>query len=102
MPIAKIYQTESFIKWKNKWNERLQKNNRPIQDSYKIMQENNPAVIPRNHQVEKALNVANQGDYAPCHHLLALSTPYKENKYTKIYQLPPKPDERIYQTFCGT
>jgi len=31
-----------------------------------------------------------------------LTTPYIDQPDYKEYMLPPKPDERVFQTFCGT
>ena len=59
-------------------------------------------VIPRNHQVEKALKAAEEGNYAPTKRLIErLKYPFKELA-NDPYILPPTPDERVYQTFCGT
>ncbi|GAB3117022.1 protein adenylyltransferase SelO [Novispirillum itersonii] len=64
----------------------------------------NPRRIPRNHQVEAALTAAtDSGDLRPLHRLLAaLATPYQDAPEHVAYTLPPQPQERVYQTFCGT
>lgn len=69
-----------------------------------LMRAHNPAVIPRNHRVEAALNVAvQQADFAPLETLLAvLSTPFTVKPEYADYSNPPEPSERVYQTFCGT
>jgi uncharacterized protein YdiU (UPF0061 family) len=60
----------------------------------------NPAVIPRNHQVEAALQAATLGDMAPFHSLLAaLQAPFTE---TQAYMLPAPTGFGPYVTFCGT
>jgi uncharacterized protein YdiU (UPF0061 family) len=60
----------------------------------------NPAVIPRNHQVEEALAAATAGDMAPFHALLAaIQTPFTE---TAPYMLPAPTSFGQYVTFCGT
>jgi uncharacterized protein YdiU (UPF0061 family) len=60
----------------------------------------NPAVIPRNHQVEAALAAATTGDMAPFHALLAaIQTPFRENE---AYGLPAPTGFGPYVTFCGT
>ena len=67
------------------------------------MQRTNPAVIPRNHLVEQALDAAYDHDFTPLHELLAaLKTPYDNRHRAEKYKRPPLPEERVYQTFCGT
>ena len=67
------------------------------------MRKNNPAIIPRNHKVEEALKAANEGDYKLFRKLVSvLENPYEDKVSLKSYQVPPKPNERVYQTFCGT
>jgi uncharacterized protein YdiU (UPF0061 family) len=64
----------------------------------------NPAFIPRNHLVEEALSAAvNNGDLAVFDNLLTvLSRPYDEQPAHRIYAEPPRPDQVVRQTFCGT
>ena len=80
-----------------KWRKRLGKN------SKNLMKLNNPAIIPRNHNVENVLRSAENNDLKPFNDLLqALKNPYTDQKVLSKYQsLPPKSDEK-YQTFCGT
>ncbi len=60
----------------------------------------NPAVIPRNHQVEEALAAATGGDMAPFEALLeAVSAPYVEREG---FMLPAPSGFGRYVTFCGT
>ncbi|MBP9182372.1 MAG: YdiU family protein [Fuscovulum sp.] len=60
----------------------------------------NPAVIPRNHQVEAALESATAGDMAPFQALLAAVTrPFDE---VQAYMLPAPTGFGRYVTFCGT
>jgi uncharacterized protein YdiU (UPF0061 family) len=102
-PQGKSYEQESFNQWHVRWLARLAKNNFPIEESMRVMKSHNPAVIPRNHQVEKALSAAETGDMQPFMDLLAvLEQPYQESAQTQIYQQPPEPSQRVYQTFCGT
>jgi uncharacterized protein YdiU (UPF0061 family) len=60
----------------------------------------NPAVIPRNHQVEAALTAATDGNTAPFHALLtAIRQPFTE---AEPYMLPAPSGFGPYVTFCGT
>jgi len=63
----------------------------------------NPAVIPRNHRVEEMIEAAVAGDFGPFERLMAvLARPYDDGPDTADYTRPPKPEERVHQTFCGT
>ncbi len=60
----------------------------------------NPAVIPRNHQVEAALDAATSGDIAPFTALLAaIQSPFTE---AEAFMLPAPTGFGAYVTFCGT
>ncbi|MEC9091628.1 MAG: YdiU family protein [Planctomycetota bacterium] len=102
-PTGPLYDDDTFKKWHARWQERLAKNQEPIESSLKLMRASNPAVIPRNHQVEQVLESATHGDLAPLKSLLtALQEPYKNSPDLKPYQSSPKPEEKVCQTFCGT
>jgi len=67
------------------------------------MKKNNPVIIPRNHWVEKALVSATSGDLTTMNLLLnALEHPYENSNDIDEFKQPPKPCERIKNTFCGT
>jgi len=84
--------------WKGKWQARLG-NQDPILTK-ELMKTHNPAIIPRNHQVEKALSAAEKGDYSVMNNLLtALKTPYEDSE---AYAHPPESIACGYKTFCGT
>ena len=63
----------------------------------------NPALIPRNHQIEAAINAAVQGDLARFHRLSqALQTPFDLASACNDLQVAPYPDQQVHHTFCGT
>ena len=64
----------------------------------------NPAFVPRNHLVEEALSAAvNNGDLSAFETLLTvLSHPYDDQPPHRRYAEPPRPDQIVRQTFCGT
>ncbi|MPN28161.1 hypothetical protein SDC9_175600 [bioreactor metagenome] len=68
------------------------------------MRNSNPAVIPRNHRVEEALEVAvKKGDYTVMERLLkVISKPYDHSKEQIDYFALPETSNRPYRTFCGT
>ena len=90
--------------WTGRWLARLARESHARQAAATLMRAHNPAVIPRNHRVEAALNAAVQReDFAPMATLLTvLSTPFTVKPAHAEYSTPPAPSERVYQTFCGT
>ena len=64
----------------------------------------NPAIIPRNHHVEAALAAAvDRADFAPFEAMVAaLASPFARDAELSPLAEPPGPDQRVYQTFCGT
>jgi protein adenylyltransferase len=90
--------------WVGRWQARLACESQARQAAATLMRAHNPAVIPRNHRVEAALNAAvQQEDFAPLETLLAvLSTPFTVKPAHAEYSKPPEPSERVSQTFCGT
>jgi len=91
--------------WLPKWRERL-----AVEEAVSAaeradsMRAVNPAFIPRNHRVEQAIQAALVGsDFGPFEILMrVLSAPYVDQPEFAEYMNPPKPDERVLQTFCGT
>ena len=63
----------------------------------------NPIIIPRNHIIEKIIQDAYQGDYSNLFEFNKnLKKPYDENNINYKYKKPPKDNEKVFQTFCGT
>ena len=89
-----------FADWQAKWLSRL---DNARGSAAAIMLANNPAFIPRNHRVEDALSAANHGDFAPFETLLkVLATPFEDQPDAVLFEAPPRPDEVVHATFCGT
>ena len=99
----KIYKKNDFINWKNRWIKRSMLNNSAKEKQSKIMEENNPTVIPRNHKVEEALAEAEKGNLDKIKKLLTIfKNPYDNQNNIKEYQVPAPSSNKKYQTFCGT
>jgi len=89
--------------WLRDWRERLTHDPQSTTERVVGMRAASPAFIPRNHRVEFALDAAEKGDLAPFHKLLGiLQRPYEEQPDMDEYNQPPRPSERVLQTFCGT
>ncbi len=90
--------------WLANWRTRLLRDPQAPAERAAAMRATNPAIIPRNHRVEHAIEAAiERDDFAPFHALNeALSHPYEDRSDTAAYAEPPQADERVLQTFCGT
>ena len=63
----------------------------------------NPVVSPRNHQVERAIRAAFEGDFSVFHELRqVLAEPFTLQEGLGHYSEPPRVHERVEVTFCGT
>jgi uncharacterized protein YdiU (UPF0061 family) len=94
----------AFREWVQVWRSRLAREPQPGSEHAAFMRLVNPAVIPRNHRIEAVIVAAvERGDYAPFEELSRiLSRPYEEQPSFAAYANPPRPEERVLQTFCGT
>jgi uncharacterized protein YdiU (UPF0061 family) len=96
--------TAAIDAWTADWRTRLEAEPLPAAGTAAAMRRVNPAVIPRNHQVERVIRAAVESDdFAPFHSLVeATGHPYEERDGSAAYMAPPQPHERVQQTFCGT
>ena len=102
-PVGTQYQEDSFEQWYARWKTRLKRNEEPLSSAVDLMRNFNPAVIPRNHKIEQALDAASEGERDSFFALLeALKKPYSDTERCASYQLPPTQEEQVLHTFCGT
>lgn len=99
-----LFGTPEFAEWHERWQARLDRQQGEKEVSGQLMRTNNPAVIPRNHRVEEALERAeNHGDLSVMEKLLAvLSDPFAHSPEQAEYAELPAQCNTSYQTFCGT
>ncbi|AWT58937.1 MAG: hypothetical protein DF168_00109 [Candidatus Moanabacter tarae] len=97
--LAALFKTRpDFESWLTKW-----KNLADPVNCLTHMRANNPILIPRNHRVEQAIQKAYSGNFAPFHRIVdALAHPYVEQPDYADLETPPKPEEIVHHTFCGT
>lgn len=92
-----------FGEFESAWRARLERQEASHSDVRAGMNRVNPKFIPRNHQVERAIQSAIAGDLGVFHELNAVLTrPFDEQPEHAAYAEPPTPDEQVTQTFCGT
>jgi uncharacterized protein YdiU (UPF0061 family) len=99
-----LFGTPEFAQWHELWQARLGRQQESKASSHQLMRNSNPALIPRNHRVESALEAAvEQGDYSVMERLLdVLSNPYAHSPEQAEYATLPAQSTRPYRTFCGT
>lgn len=99
-----LYGSPEFTEWYEQWQSRLGGRQESRELSHRLMRSSNPAIIPRNHRVEEALEAAvKKGDYSVMRRLIAvLSDPFAHTPEQAEYSTLPEPSACRYQTFCGT
>lgn len=97
--LLELWKSESDARdWLQSWSDQAKS------DEYlSRMRQVNPIIIPRNHQVERAIQAGYKSDFAQFHRLVdALSNPFKEQAEFSDLEAAAPPEERVTETFCGT
>ena len=85
------------------WSQEIVKSQKPISEITAQMDLVNPLYIPRNHLIQKAIELAEQNDFSFYHQLLkVLGRPFIDQPDLEIFATAPTKDEIIRNTFCGT
>ncbi len=93
----------AFDAWAERWRARLAAQDTDPAAVAAAMDRVNPVYVPRNHQVEQALEAANAGDPEPFRRLVdVLARPYDERPGLEAYAEPAPSGFGAYRTFCGT
>ncbi len=101
--VRELFDDPAYDSWAVAWRQRLREEPRSDEERRAAMRAVNPAFIPRNHLVEEAIGAAVAGDLGPFEDLLTvLATPYDDQPAFARHALPPRPEQVVHQTFCGT
>ncbi len=94
----------AFHDWTERWRLRIARESREAGARAAAMRLANPAFIPRNHRIAQAIEAAvRRDDFEPFETLVrVLERPYEEQPEHAYLAEPPKREERVLQTFCGT
>ena len=95
--------SEGLTNWLGVWQSRRQNNRSDTTESAAAMQRANPVVIPRNHQVARAIAAAESGDSSQltaCYE--RWQTPFEWQTDDSDWAAGPTDQERVTRTFCGT
>jgi len=104
LPNSTLFDDSEFKSWFSHWKVRIQKQEGGEEKALEIMKKSNPVYIPRNHLVEKALELASkEGDFTHFQKLISVITsPYYYRVELQEFQNPPESGDQNYRTFCGT
>lgn len=96
--------SKEFSEWQDQWKQRLTRQPQSTKEVHQLMKQNNPAIIPRNHRVEEAIDAAvEDGDYTVLNTLLhVLKDPFAYAPEQEAYKQGPGDEGKDYRTFCGT
>lgn len=103
--VAELFEfPEGMQHWLARWRKRIAEEPGNREAIQAAMYAASPALVPRNHLVEAVIEAATfQGDFEPFHALVdALDKPHEYHPNLIYYATPPRPEEVVRQTFCGT
>lgn len=93
----------TFGEFEARWRHRLAAQPTDPAEQRALMNRSNPRYIPRNHRIEEAIRGAVKNDLTVFEELQQiLADPFQKDPSLDDYATPPKPQERVLQTFCGT
>ena len=101
--LAQFHQKDEVSGWINNWKSALNLENKNVGEIILNLNNTNPMYIPRNHQVQKAIEESYLGNLKVLEEMLeVLKNPFQENVSLSHYSEAPSEQQRVTQTFCGT
>jgi uncharacterized protein YdiU (UPF0061 family) len=93
-----------FQAWLRVWRRRGEQETESLAVRAETMRMANPHYIPRNHRIEEVISAAvDEGEFGPFEALLkVIVQPFDEQPESAAYAAPPRPEQRVLETFCGT
>jgi len=89
-----LHSDGEFQAWQRRWKTRREQQPQSAADAETLMQRHNPRFIPRNHNVEAALDAASDGDFSVIERLMeVLATPFDHERDLPMFS-EPGPRER--------
>ena len=94
----------AFAPWVQRWRERLAQQPGSAAERQASMYAVNPVFIPRNHLIEEVIVAAtDEHNLKPFHALVdRLAKPFNYVPEHARYAAPPRPEQIVERTFCGT
>ena len=89
--------------WLNNWKQALKNEYKDLSKLTDRLNRINPVYIPRNHQVQLAIDLAYENDFSKMLEMIEVfKNPFKEVSEYVSYSQAPLEKEKIRRTFCGT
>ena len=103
-PLPDIFTApQALTAWAETWQARRKANTGDTTAITSAMCTANPTVIPRNHLVQRAIDLAEAGDMAWVQAMVERSqSPFSWQADDLEWAKPPEPEERVTRTYCGT
>jgi len=103
-PLPELFHAPTALTdWAQNWQARRKENTGDTEALNAAMRNANPVVIPRNHLVQRAIELAEAGELDWIHAWVARAqTPFAWDGNDLEWASPPSEEERVTQTFCGT
>ena len=89
--------------WLNNWKQALKNEYEDLSNLTDRLNQINPVYIPRNHQVQVAIDLAYENDFSKMLEMIEVfKNPFKEVSEYESYSQAPLEKEKVRRTFCGT
>ena len=101
--LKEFLKKEEIIAWLEDWKFALGKENESFESLAIKLDEINPAYIPRNHQIQDAIDQAYESDFSKMLEMIeVIKQPFNERPMYDAYALAPLENQKVRRTFCGT
>lgn len=103
-PLPELFSApQSLIDWSTEWQARRETNRGDTNAIDQTMRAVNPTVIPRNHLVQQAIDQAERNEFNWVKALVGRGQyPFEWRSGDEEWARPPREEERVTRTFCGT
>ena len=89
--------------WLKDWRAVVNSENSDLMSLEKNLNEINPIYIPRNHQVQQAIDKAYENDFSKMLEMIdVVKRPFEEKPQYSSYAEAPLDEQKVQRTFCGT
>ncbi len=89
--------------WLNNWKQALKKEHKDLSNLTEKLNQVNPMYVPRNHQVQLAIDLAYENDFSKMLEMIEVfKNPFVEVAKYESYSQAPLENEKVRRTFCGT
>ena len=89
--------------WLSNWKQALKNEYKDLSNLTDRLNRINPVYIPRNHQVQLAIDLAYENDFSKMLEMIEVfKNPFKEVSKYESYSQAPLEKEKVRKTFCGT